>query len=127
MDETQIKKLLSDFESRIKDQEDRFKKMFAQFQDLIRDQLDIIVKQQRTMQVSIDRLDRDLGEDRKDISDIKMRQGKIDYQMDEIRSLFGQQTQKIKETVQDVVHDNVSQVLQQGEQIKEIISEEVNT
>lgn len=126
MEDNKIAELLRSFEDKLKDQiEGLVRKLFGSFESKIQSQLDAMMKQQATMQKSLDRLDQDVGEDRKDISDISFAQNKINQQQDEIRALFGQQTQKIKETVKDAVEDGVSPMKKNVEDIKKTL-EEVN-
>lgn len=126
MEDNKITELFKSFEGKLKDQiEGLVKKLFSSFESRIQTQLDAMMKQQATMQKSLDRLDQDVGEDRKDISDLVFSQTKINQQQDEIRALFGQQTQKIKETVKDAVEDGVSPMKKNVEDIKKTL-EEVN-
>lgn len=126
MEDNKIAELLRSFEDKLKDQiEGLVRKLFSSFESRIQSQLDAVMKQQKIMQTSMDRIDRDLGEDRKDISDVVFKQNKIDQQQEEIRSLFGQQTQKIKETVKDAVEDQVKPMNKDVADIKKTL-EEVN-
>lgn len=78
-------------------------KEFERFRKETNDRLEVLIKQNQVMQDSINRLDRDIGEDRKDITDIKLKVSNMDGQLDEFRGLFNQQTQKLKETIKEEV------------------------
>ncbi len=82
-------------------------------------QLQLILKQQRQMQESIDRIDRDLSEDRKDIGDLKISNGNIINQMEEIRNLFNKQTTKIGDKIAEVAQP----IMDSAEDLRECITE----
>lgn len=85
----------------------------------IEEQLKVILKNQQTMQGSIDRLDRDLSEDRKDIGDLKITNGNIINQMDEIRELFSKQTTRIGDKISEVTQP----FLDEAQDLRDVITE----
>lgn len=116
MEEKQYKRLLSDFQKQIE-------KKLSQLENSFNTKFEYTSRQISTLQTSVDRLDRDTGDDRKEIFDTKLKVGEISNQMTEIRDLFNQQTQKIKETVHDAVQENVDPVSEKVDELKEAITQ----
>ncbi len=59
------------------------------------------------LQRSVDIIDHDMKGDRYDIGELKIRQGRIDDQMAEIRRLWENQTTSLKQTVSDTISEEL--------------------
>ena len=82
------------------------------------DSTNVILKRLETLQKSVDRLDRDMAEDRKNIDQLLIRQGSIDERVERLMNELPAQTQKIKDTVKDGMEEVANNV----EDIKEVIT-----
>lgn len=106
MNEEQRKALVAEIVTEIN------KTVEAKIENLVNPRLEKLEKAQQTMQVSIDRIDTDMGEDRKDIGDFKLKMGQISNQFQEIRDLFAQQTRTIVHKVEEKVNQSIDSAVE---------------
>lgn len=85
----------------------------------IEKQLEIILQQQETMQKSIDRIDRDMGEDRKKIDSLEISNSGMIDQMESIRNLFAKQTIKIRDAITEITQP----IIDETQDLKDVIAE----
>lgn len=77
------------------------------------DQYKVLVDRIDTLQKSVDRMDRDLGSDRKDIQEYSIRLGGVESQVEELRKAVKQLPEKTQDRVEDVMQpitDTLDQV-----------------
>lgn len=67
------------------------------------DKYQVLLERVESIQKSLDRIDRDLAEDRRDIQQFTIRVGALESQVDEMRKLLGSVSQKVKDGVEDAI------------------------
>lgn len=73
------------------------------------DEYSQLLKEVRTLQSSVNRIDSDLAEDRKDYGDVKIQQGELKVKVDELYDRMNRQTTTIATKVVDSVKKEVSE------------------
>lgn len=68
----------------------------------------LLLKEVRTLQESVDRIDSDLADDRKDYGDVKIAVGKLSAQQTELYERMNRQTQTVTSNVVSAVKKEVS-------------------
>ncbi len=74
------------------------------------DEFKVLKQMIEQLQRSLDIIDHDMKNDRYDIAELKIRQGRIDDQLQEMRQLWNTQTSTIKQTVSDTISEEVKEI-----------------
>src|ERR1700736_2545735 len=67
------------------------------------DQFKVILDRIDNMQQTVDRIDRDLNSDRRDLQEFTIRLGAVENQVEEMRKFMHTQADKVKDKVEDVM------------------------
>lgn len=66
-----------------------------------KDEFSVVYRMLQSIQKSIDIFTKDMQDDRNDISELKIRMGKVEDQMNEFLSRYNIQTEKLKNVIKD--------------------------
>ena len=66
-----------------------------------KDEFSVVYRMLQSIQKSIDIFTKDMQDDRNDISELKIRMGKVEDQMNEFLSRYNTQTEKLKNVIKD--------------------------
>jgi chromosome segregation ATPase len=97
-------------------------KLFGRSESDPSDEFKVLKQLVEQLQRSVDLIDQDLKSDRYDIAELKLRQGRIDDQLQEMRRLWETQTASIKQSTSDTIRDEVKELKEEVTKSNEIPS-----
>lgn len=79
----------------------------AKIESLVEPRFQRMEKSLDALQKTVNRIDTDMGGDRKDIGDMKISMGAIKNEFSEIRDMFSKQTRTIVSKVEDTINEGI--------------------
>lgn len=87
------------------------------------DQFNSLKDDIKTLQTSVNRIDKDMEGDRENIDKLNIRQGKIDEQMESIMGMFAKQTNKLEDKIGDRIAEIAQPIMDSADELADVITD----